>query len=77
MMKDIRRKIVSVRKDEEGDIVGFELDDHTVVDYESALQLAKHGELKGVDVFTRDGREIIRSEADGDKGNNLDNLPIF
>lgn len=76
-MKDTRREIVAVRRNQDGDIVGFKLDDQTVLDYQSALQLAKHGELKNVDVYTRFGREIIRSEADDDKSNNLDNLPLF
>ncbi len=77
MRRDVRRHIVAVRKNDDGDITGFELSDHTVVDYQSALQLAKHGELDGVDVYTRYGREIIRSEADGTPENNLDNLPPF
>lgn len=59
MLKDIRRRIVSERTNEQGEVSGFELDDHTVVDYESALQLAKHGELKGVDVHTEGSRETI------------------
>lgn len=60
MLKDIRRRIVSERTNEQGEVNGFELDDHTVVDYESALQLAKHGELKGVDVHTAEnGQERI------------------
>lgn len=59
MLKDIRRRIVAERTNEQGEVNGFELDDHTVVDYSSALQLAKHGELKGVDVQTENGKQTI------------------
>jgi hypothetical protein len=62
VQKDIRRRIVSVRRDGQGEVNGFELDDHTVVDYQSALQLAKHGELKGVHVHRENGREVITYE---------------
>ncbi|AJI36161.1 hypothetical protein BG06_4920 [Bacillus thuringiensis] len=43
----------------------------------TALNEAKSGKLAHVDVFHKYGRDIIRSEPDGIKENNLDNLPAF
>ena len=43
----------------------------------TALHEAKAGNLAHVDVFHKYGRDIIRSEPDGIKENNLDNLPTF
>ena len=47
------------------------------LDYTTALSEAKSGKLAHVDVFHKYGRDIIRSEPDGIKENNLDNLPSF
>lgn len=43
----------------------------------TALSEVKSGKLAHVDVFHKYGRDIIRSEPDGIKENNLDNLPSF
>lgn len=43
----------------------------------TALSEAKSGKLAHVDVFHKYGRDIIRSEPDGIKENNFDNLPSF
>lgn len=45
--------------------------------FSTALDEAKAGKLAHVDVFHKYGRDIIRSEPDGIKENNLDNLPSF
>ncbi|MBU9714237.1 DUF3892 domain-containing protein [Evansella tamaricis] len=72
------KTITAVRKNNEGDIVELQLSSGEVVDYKQAQQMAKTGDIEHVNVFTgRDGEEHLRSDADGIKENNLDNLPTF
>ncbi|MDK2821255.1 MAG: hypothetical protein PWP31_1220 [Clostridia bacterium] len=71
------KRIVAVRKNEDGDLTAFKLEDGTILDYDQALNMAKNGELEHVDVFHKYGRDILRSEPDGTEENNLDNLPKF
>lgn len=71
-------KIVAVRKNGEGDVVELKTDKGNILGYHEAQALTKSGHLEGVNVFKgRDGDEHLRSNADGDPTNNLDNLPIF
>ncbi|WP_050181045.1 DUF3892 domain-containing protein [Domibacillus robiginosus] len=74
---DGQERIIAVRKNEDGDIIAFKTASGRELDYLEALQEAKAGKLAHVDVFERYGREIIRSEPDGTKENNLDNLDAF
>jgi len=70
-------QIVAVRKNEDDDIIAFKTSSGREIDYITALDEAKAGKLAHVDVFHKYGRDIIRSEPDGIKENNLDNLPSF
>ncbi|HET6872587.1 MAG TPA: DUF3892 domain-containing protein [Sporolactobacillaceae bacterium] len=71
-------KIVAVRKNGDGDIVELKTDSGKIVNYKTAQQMAQEGELEGVNVFKgRDGEPHLRSNADGDPTNNLDQLPTF
>jgi hypothetical protein len=72
-----KEKIVAVRKNEDGDIIAFKTENGRELDYITALEEAKEGKLAHVDVFHKYGRDIIRSEPDGIKENNLDQLPTF
>jgi hypothetical protein len=72
-----KEKIVAVRKNEDGDIIAFKTESGRELDYLTALDEAKAGMLAHVDVFHKYGRDIIRSEPDGVKENNLDQLPGF
>lgn len=72
-----KEKIVAVRKNDDGDIVAFKTENGQELDYITALNEAKAGNLAHIDVFHKYGRDIIRSEPDGIKENNLDNLPTF
>lgn len=77
-MEQNKQQVVAVRKNGDGDIVELKLSSGQVVDYLEAQQLAKTGQLENVNVFRgRDGDEHLRSNADGDPSNNLDNLPGF
>ena len=73
-----QEQIVAVRKNGDGDIVELKLSSGKTVDYQTAQQMAKDKEIDNVNVFRgRDGDEHLRSNADGDPTNNLDNLPLF
>ncbi|CAG9607295.1 DUF3892 domain-containing protein [Pseudoneobacillus rhizosphaerae] len=72
-----KEEFVAVRKKDDGDIIAFKTDSGRELDYISALEEAKAGNIAHVDVFHKYGRDIIRSEPDGVKENNLDNLPEF
>lgn len=72
-----KEAFVAVRKNEDGDIIAFKTSNGRELDYLTALDEAKAGKLAHVDVFHKYGRDIIRSEPDGIKENNLDQLPEF
>lgn len=72
-----KEEIVAVRKNDDGDIIAFKTDSGRELDYMTALDQAKAGKLAHVDVFHKYGRDIIRSEPDGIKENNLDQLDTF
>ena len=58
-------------------MIAFKTESGRELDYVSALTEAKAGKLAHVDVFHKYGRDILRSEPDGIKENNLENLPHF
>lgn len=72
-----KEQIVAVRKNNDGDIIAFKTKSGRELDYITALDEAKAGKIAHIDVFHKYGRDIIRSEPDGIKENNLDNLPTF
>ncbi|WP_047985459.1 DUF3892 domain-containing protein [Ornithinibacillus californiensis] len=72
-----KEQIVSVRKNDDGDIIAFKTASGRELDYVTALDEAKAGNIAHIDVFHKYGRDIIRSEPDGIKENNLDQLPEF
>ncbi|AEI42503.1 DUF3892 domain-containing protein [Paenibacillus mucilaginosus] len=77
-MESPKEQVVAVRKNGDGDIVELKLSSGQVVDYLEAQAMAKNGQIANVNVFRgRDGDEHLRSNADGDPSNNLDNLPGF
>ncbi len=71
-------KIKAVRKDENGTIQQYQLDNGTTVDVNQAIQMVESKQIENCNVFTtRNGSKAIRSNNDGDPSNNLDNLPTF
>jgi electron transfer flavoprotein alpha/beta subunit len=69
--------IVSVRKNEDGDIAQVKTDQGNVYSVEQAVQLAKNQQLANVVAAHRGDREYIRTKPDGSEGNNLDSMPEF
>ncbi|PLT30740.1 DUF3892 domain-containing protein [Peribacillus deserti] len=72
-----KEEIIAVRKNEEGNIIAVKTNSGRELDYITALTEAKAGRLSHVDVFHKYGRDILRSEPDGIKENNLDELTEF
>ncbi|WP_336786288.1 DUF3892 domain-containing protein [Paenibacillus sp. MMO-177] len=77
-MDHTQEEVVAVRKNGDGDIVELQLTSGKVVDYKTAQTMVKNNEIAGLNVFKgRDHEDHLRSNADGRKDNNLDNLPTF
>lgn len=72
-----QEEIIAVRKNDSGDMIAFKTNTGRELDYVTALDEAKAGKIAHTDVFHKYGRDIIRSEPDGIKENNLSNLPLF
>ncbi|KIU05907.1 DUF3892 domain-containing protein [Bacillus subtilis] len=72
-----KEEIIAVRRNEEDNIIAVKTNTGRELDYPTALSEAKSGKLSHVDVFHKYGRDILRSEPDGIKGNNLSELPDF
>lgn len=72
-----KETLIAVKKNEDGDIIAVKTETGRELDYVTAIDEAKSGKLAHVDVFHKYGRDILRSEPDGIKENNLDNLPNF
>ncbi|WP_423801065.1 DUF3892 domain-containing protein [Neobacillus sp. SAB-20_R2A] len=74
---DGKEEFVAVKKNDDGDIIAFKTSNGRELNYLQALDEAKAGKIAHIDVFHKYGRDIIRSEPDGIKENNLDQLPEF
>lgn len=74
---DGKEGFIAVKKNDDGDIIAFKTNTGRELDYLTALEETKAGKISHVDVFHKYGRDIIRSEPDGIKENNLDELPEF
>ncbi|MGM0851247.1 MAG: DUF3892 domain-containing protein [Bacillota bacterium] len=70
-------QIVAVRRNADDDLIAFKTESGRELDYITALEEAKSGKLAHVDVIHRYGRDVLRSEPDGLKENNLSELPSF
>jgi Protein of unknown function (DUF3892) len=70
-------QIVAVRRNTDDDLIAFKTESGRELDYITALEEAKSGKLAHVDVIHRYGRDVLRSEPDGLKENNLSELPSF
>ena len=71
-------KVTGVRKDENGTIQQYRLDNGTVVGVQQAIEMVESKQIDNCNVFTtKSGTKAIHSNNDGDASNNLDNLPTF
>lgn len=68
----------AVRKNNEGDITHFKTSSGRELNYQQAINEIENGILQGANIGkARNGRPVIRGNADGDETNNLDNLDLF
>lgn len=79
-----KARVVAVRKDKQGDIVRYKLNDGRVMDFDGMRQLIHNDEVENLMCVpgrpyegSGDQPLVIRSFPDGDITNNLDNLPLF
>ncbi|MDP4143785.1 MAG: DUF3892 domain-containing protein [Bacillota bacterium] len=73
-----KSKVAKVKKNKDGDITDVMLDNGNVYSIDEAIMLAKDDKLEGVNVGkARNGREYLRSNPNGEEGDNLDNKPTF
>lgn len=73
-----KTKITKVRKNKDGDITDVMLQDGNVYSINDAIVMAKDNKIEGVNVGrSKNGSEFLRSNANGNKKDNLDNLDIF
>ncbi|MFA9397105.1 MAG: DUF3892 domain-containing protein [Clostridiaceae bacterium] len=69
-------KIQGIIKDSKGEITAYKLEDGSTVDKVQGVIMAKEGRISDVLVSkSKMGEEFLRSIPDGDKTNNLDDLP--
>ena len=70
--------IQGVVKDSSGEITAYKLENGEVLMKEEAVALAKQGAIRGVSIsVSKYGEEFLKSLPDGDKRNNLDNMPVI
>jgi len=68
------KTITALQKDG-GHVVGYQLNDGQIVDKNTAVTMARQGEIAGVGIAHRDGSEYLKSIPDGTESNNLSHLP--
>lgn len=74
-------KITAVRKDKDGKISDYKLDNNQIVDKETCVSMVKSGEIENCNVgISKNGEEFVRTDRDAEEGKhikNLDDLPTF
>ena len=68
-------KKISALVKQKGRVVGYQLEDKTILDKTSAINLARSGGIRGVGIAHKKETEYLKSLPDGDENNNLGNLP--
>ena len=68
------KQIVGLVK-ESGRITGYQLSDHSIVEKQQAVNMAKLGQIAGVGIAHRGDTEYLKSIPDSSENNNLGNLP--
>ncbi|KJS21504.1 MAG: hypothetical protein VR72_10200 [Clostridiaceae bacterium BRH_c20a] len=73
----MKEKVVAVNKDPDGNILSVKTDKGRVYRLEQAVMQVESGNLAGIQVIDRNGRQYLRTYPDQVAENNLDNLPEF
>lgn len=72
--KEGAKRIVALVK-ENGLVTGYQLSDGNAVSKEKGVNLAKQGQIEGVGISSRNGKEYLKSLPDQSDANNLGHLP--
>lgn len=56
-------------------VTGYQLSDGEIIDKETGVSMAKNGDISGVGIAHRQGKEYLKSIPDGTENNNLSHLP--
>ncbi|MDS0525501.1 DUF3892 domain-containing protein [Clostridium sp. SHJSY1] len=73
-----KSKITKVKKNTQGDITDIMLENGNIYPIDQAIMMVKDHLIDGVNVGkSRNGREYLRSNPNGDESDNLDNKPSF
>ncbi|MFL0267483.1 DUF3892 domain-containing protein [Candidatus Clostridium radicumherbarum] len=75
---DNKSKVQKVKKNPDGDITDVMLDNGNVYSIDEAIMMTRDGLIEGVNVGkAKNGREYLRSNPNGEEGDNLENKPTF
>jgi hypothetical protein len=75
---DNKSKIQKVKKNPDGDITDVMLDNGNVYSINEAIMMTRDGLIEGVNVGkAKNAREYLRSNPNGEEGDNLENKPTF
>lgn len=73
-----KSKVMKVKKNPQGDITDVMLENGNVYSIDEAIMMAKDDLIEEVNVGkAKNGREYLRSNPNGNEGDNLDSKPIF
>ena len=73
-----KEKFIAVRRNNDGDLIAFQSSNGKEYDYETTKELCEQGLIANAQTFKgKGGGTYIRGVVDGDKDNNLSNLPNF
>lgn len=77
-MRNEKSRIIKVKKNSDGDIIDVMVDDGSTYPVEEAIKMVKDHQIEGVNVGkSKNGREYLRSNPNGEESDNLDNLSTF
>ena len=68
------KRIVGLVK-KSGRITGYQLSDHSIVEKQQAVNMAKQGQIAGVGIAHRGDTEYLKAIPNGSENDNLGNLP--
>lgn len=69
-------KIVGIKHDDKGEIIAYKLDNGEIITKKQGINFAEQGKIENVTVgVSKKGEKFLKSIPDGNKANNLDNLP--
>ena len=68
------KRIVGLVK-QSGRITGYQLSDHSIVEKQQAVNMAKQGQIAGVGIAHRGDTEYLKAIPNGSENDNLGNLP--